>query len=122
MKIKEIAKTIKDITEVDILQKSRKREIVELRSVATYYMREVSGLKLRQITEDYKKNGLKIHHATLLHSLKNYDVYMKYNDMVKKAHLCLIDDNLVTARKYILKNMSKMTAEHITKIEAVLQD
>ena len=27
--------------------------------------------------------------------------------MVKKAHLYLIDDNLVASRKYILKNMSK---------------
>tara|TARA_R110001606_G_scaffold191094_1_gene339061 strand:+ start:205 stop:573 length:369 start_codon:yes stop_codon:yes gene_type:complete len=122
MKIETIAKTIKDVTEVDIFQKSRKREVVELRSVATYYMREVAGLKLRQIVEKYKKSGLKIHYSTLLHSLNNYDTYMKYNDEVKKAHLCLIDDDLVKARNYIIRNMYKMTAEHITKIEAVLQE
>lgn len=122
MKIETIAKTIKDVTEVDIFQKSRKREVVELRSVATYYMREVAGLKLRQIVEKYKKSGLKIHYSTLLHSLNNYDTYMKYNDEVKKAHLCLIDDDLLKARNYIIRNMYKMTAEHITKIEAVLQE
>ena len=122
MKIETIAETIKDITDVNILEKSRKREIVELRSVATYYMRKVAGLKFRQITEQYEQNGLKIHHATLMHSINNYNTYMKYNDDVKKAHLCLIDDNLVDSRRYILKNMYKMTAEHITKIEAVLQE
>jgi len=122
MEIKTIAQTIKDVTEVDILQKTRKREVIELRSVATYYMREVAGLKLRQIVENYKKNGLKIHHATLLHSLNNYETYMRYNDDVKKAHLCLIDDDLVEARNYIIRNMYNMTAEHITKIEQVLRN
>lgn len=122
MEIETIAKTIKDVTEVDIFQKTRKREVIELRSVATYYMREVAGLKLRQIVENYKKNGLKIHHATLLHSLNNYETYMRYNDDVKKAHLCLIDDDLVEARNYIIRNMYNMTAKHITEIEKVLRN
>jgi len=120
MKIEIIAETIKDITDVNIFEKTRKREVVELRSVATYYLRQVAGLKYRQITNEYKKNGLNIHHSTLMHSIKNYDIYKTYSDDVKKAHLCLINDNLVDARKYILKNMSNMTAEKIEKIEQVM--
>ena len=120
MKIETIAETIREITDVDIFEKTRKREVVELRSVATYYLRKVAGLKYRQISNEYKNNGLRIHHSTLIHSLKNYDMYRKYSDSVQQAHLSLINDNLVDVRKYILKNMSKMTTEKIEKIEEIM--
>jgi phosphopantothenate synthetase len=122
MKIETIANTIKEVTDVNIFEKTRRRDVVELRSVATYYLRKVAGLKYRQISDQYKRNGLRIHHATLIHSLNNYDIYKKYSESVQKAHLCLIDDNLVDARKYIIRNMSKMTADKIEKIEHIMHN
>ena len=47
-------------------------------------------------------------------------MYRKYSDSVQQAHLSLINDNLVDVRKYILKNMSKMTTEKIEKIEEIM--
>tara|TARA_R100000951_G_C2524582_1_gene144503 strand:- start:190 stop:558 length:369 start_codon:yes stop_codon:yes gene_type:complete len=122
MTIETIADTIKEVTDVNIFEKTRRRDVVELRSVATYYLRKVVGLKYRQISDQYKRNGLRIHHSTLIHSLNNYDIYKKYSESVQKAHLFLIDDNLVDARKYILRNMSKMTADKIEKIEQIMHN
>tara|TARA_R110000796_G_scaffold104574_2_gene214460 strand:- start:1565 stop:1999 length:435 start_codon:yes stop_codon:yes gene_type:complete len=64
----------------DILEKTRKREYIEARAVLINYFYNYKGMGLTEIARkvgsisDWKPN-----HATIYHSLKQYDIYTMYN-------------------------------------------
>ena len=60
---------------LDVNQESRKREIIEARSLYFYLLKKLyPKMSLASIGESMDKN-----HATVIHSLKNYPVYEQYN-------------------------------------------
>lgn len=80
MNQEEILKIFTKIVEVDINKKSRERNIIEARALYYTICREL----LPNITlKELGKTGNK-HHATVIHSLKNYPIFEKYNPILKK--------------------------------------
>ena len=64
----------------DILQKSRKREYIEARSVLINYFYHYQGMGLTEIARAIGSvSEWKPNHATIYHALKNYDIYCRYN-------------------------------------------
>jgi hypothetical protein len=60
---------------VDITQECRKREIIEARALYFYIIKKLyPKMSLQRIANPLNKN-----HATVIHSLKNYTYYEKYN-------------------------------------------
>lgn len=60
---------------VDITQDCRKREIIEARALYFYIIKKLyPKMSLQRIGDNLNKN-----HATVIHSLKNYPYYEKYN-------------------------------------------
>ena len=74
-----IIKTILEETKVDITILTRKRETIELRSLYFTVLKELKPHKtLQQLG-----NELNLDHATVIHSLKMYKVYEKFNKDLK---------------------------------------
>lgn len=70
---------IKEITGVDINEVSRKREIIEARAIYYKVLKQIDKKKsLQSIANTVGKN-----HATVLHSLKNYDMFEMFNPTLK---------------------------------------
>ena len=70
---------IKEITGVDINQVSRKREIIEARAIYYKVLKQIDKKKsLQSIANTVGKN-----HATVLHSLNNYDMFEQFNPTLK---------------------------------------
>ena len=63
----ELIKNIELLTGININTKSRKREIVELKSLYSYLMRK-RGYTLNQIGQE-----ISLHHASVLHLIKLYE-------------------------------------------------
>jgi hypothetical protein len=75
----ELKKAIKEITGVDINQVSRKREIIESRAIYYKILKQIDKKKsLKSIGASVGKD-----HATVLHSLKNYDMFEQFNPTLK---------------------------------------
>ena len=75
----QLKETIKEITGVDINQVSRKREIIEARAIYYKIIKQIDKKKsLQSIGDTVGKN-----HATVLHSLKNYDMFEQFNPTLK---------------------------------------
>jgi hypothetical protein len=75
----ELKKVVKEVTGVDVTQKSRKREVVEARAVYYKILKEIDKKKsLESIGESVGKN-----HATVIHSLNNYDIFEGFNPTLK---------------------------------------
>lgn len=91
---------IKDITGVDINQVSRKREIIEARAVYYKILKQIDKKKsLKSIGASVGKD-----HATVLHSLKNYDMFEQFNPTLKLF------------RKQILQRLNYASGEQILDI------
>ena len=74
-----IIKTILEETKVDITILNRKRQTIELRSLYFTVLKELKPHKtLHQLG-----NELNLDHATVIHSLKMYKVYEKFNKDLK---------------------------------------
>jgi hypothetical protein len=75
----QLKKVIKEITGVDINEVSRKREIIEARAVYYKILKQIDKKKsLKSIGASVGKD-----HATVLHSLKNYDMFEQFNPTLK---------------------------------------
>ena len=75
----QLKKAIQEITGVDINEVSRKREIIEARAVYYKILKQIDKKKsLKSIGASVGKD-----HATVLHSLKNYDMFEQFNPTLK---------------------------------------
>ena len=81
---------IKQITGVDIFQETRKQEVVEYRAVANLFLNKIIGYSLMDIVRWYQSNGKNSHHATIIFSINNYDIYKKYNKDLEKMFNTLL--------------------------------
>lgn len=76
----QLKKAIKEITGVDINEVSRKREIIEARAVYYKILKQIDKKKsLKSIGASVGKD-----HATVLHSLNNYDMFEQFNPTLKE--------------------------------------
>ena len=76
-RLKEI---IKQETNTDIDIRTRKREVIELRSLYCNVLKQLKPNKTLQAIGD----TLELNHATVIHALKNYKMYEEYNPELKK--------------------------------------
>jgi len=73
-----IIERIKQESGIDVLLKSRKREQVEMKALASYLLRE-QGLSFPQIGKE-----LNLNHATIIHHLKIYPSIKHYNKTIQQ--------------------------------------
>ena len=93
----QLKKVIQEITGVDINEVSRKREIIEARAVYYKILKQIDKKKsLQSIGASVGKD-----HATVLHSLKNYDMFEQFNPTLK------------IFRKQILQRLNYVTPEQV---------
>ena len=90
---------------IDIFRNTRKREYVEARALLIYSLREFFGMRLSDIQRVFNRNGYPVHHATLIHAIKNFkDTYLPYNPPLQEVY------EKATA---ILKNKTEFKIRHI---------
>lgn len=93
----QLKKVIQEITGVDINEVSRKREIIEARAVYYKILKQIDKKKsLKSIGASVGKD-----HATVLHSLNNYDMFEQFNPTLKLF------------RKQILQRLNYASTEQI---------
>ena len=116
MKLEAIRDTIKEINNIDILEQTRRREVIEMRCVANHYMSTVKQMRLTEIQREYKRCGYSIHHATILHHLRNYEQNAFYNPDLELVFKTLIG----SPKLYVLEQIPKATDKQIEQIEEIL--
>lgn len=91
--LKEVADRINKLADLDIFDNTRKREYIEARSLFCLIAYKYCFKNYSQIAKFLIANGKSSDHSTILHSIRNYDLYKIYN---KNLDLWLEDviDNL----------------------------
>jgi len=86
----EITERLKEIilqeTNIDILTKTRKREVVEARALYCYLIRILSP----KLTLESIGNSLDLVHSTVIHLLKNYSMYESSNQQLRVTRKAIV--------------------------------
>ena len=109
-----IKRRIKDITNINIGKRTRKREIVEYRALYCFLVRKYSNQSLNEIGDSIKKN-----HATVIHSLKNYEMYERYNDKIRVVR-SILEDELVNQTEFTIS--SKTLSQELLSLNYELRE
>ena len=99
---------------IDINEKTRKREVIEIRSL---FFNLVRTLRPKMSYSSIGRN-INVHHATVLHSLYMFDVYTKYNKDLNDLKL------KVTIRYNTERSFYSITTieNEIKRLESVLAE
>lgn len=80
----EVCEKINRLSGLNIFTNTRKREVIEMRALACYILRDKLFMKLQNIAKFFTDQGRKMHHASCLHLLKNYSMYKSNNKNLDK--------------------------------------
>lgn len=83
-KAKILSKEIVAVTGLDIFRNTRKSDYIEARAIFNFILYNSIGLSLHKIATFYRIHNKNMDHATVLHSLKNFDVYRRFSKNVNE--------------------------------------
>ncbi len=75
----DLAKELKKVTKINVFENNRKRNVLEIRMLLCFLLREKLGMRWINIANFFSNNGKPMTHATAIHSCKMYPVYKKHN-------------------------------------------
>lgn len=85
-KIDELLSIISNEYDTDIFSKSRERECVEARAIFSKILYSYHGMGYSKIGRILKKN-----HATIYHYIKNFEDWIKYDEILKSKYFNILN-------------------------------
>ena len=117
-----VQELIKQITGIDIFQETRKQEVVEYRAVANLFLNKILGYSLMDIVRWYQSNGKNSHHATIIFSINNYDIYKKYNkDLEKMFNTLLSSTTSTTSIADLIREVKDLNQKELNDLMKYVQ-
>lgn len=101
---KEIADKVIKLSDVNVFDQSRRREVVETRALLCYILKSKLSMSLTNISKFFKSQGKPMNHATVIHSLKNYEMYKTSNKLLKE-----IEDMFTIKTSMNFKEINRVT-------------
>jgi SMC interacting uncharacterized protein involved in chromosome segregation len=112
---RELIKIIKKHTAIDLsdpeVQTCRKRELVEIRGIYYKVLNDYTKFTLEHVGKSMGKT-----HATVLHAVKNFDFWLKYDERLNRKYKDILED----FKKYI--GINKLTGKLTYNIEELLNN
>ena len=120
----EMAILIKEITGVDVFKNSRKREYVEYRALYNYILKKVMNKSLTWIRDNYRYYGKNYDHATVIHSLKMFDIYKRYNENFLPLfnQLCANKNSVSERIAFIDTALKNMSEDNVVKVSDLVNE
>lgn len=81
---KKLYREVKVVTGLDIFKNTRKSSYIEARALFNFILYNTYGFTLAKIAGFYRENNKSYDHATVLHSLKNFEMYRRFSPQVNE--------------------------------------
>jgi hypothetical protein len=120
----QIVTKINALAGLNILDNTRKREYIEARAVFCVIAYKYVGLNLSQVAQYFKDRGKSSDHATILHALKNYEIYSKYNSQLNlwlSDIVCSTDLKVTSKKQIAIHKISQMSETNIDLLEKPIE-
>lgn len=115
---------INALAELDVLENTRKREYIEARALFCVIAYKYVGANLTQIATYLKKRGKSSDHATVLHAIKNYEIYSKYSnylDVWLSDIICNTDLKVASKKQIMIHKISQMSEKNVDLLEKPIE-
>ena len=74
----ELANKLKEITGINVFENTRRRSVIEVRSLLCYLMRVKLKMRWISIANFFQDNGKHITHATVINAVNSYSTNKRY--------------------------------------------
>jgi len=108
-----IAKRINKLSGIDVFVNTRKVEYVEARSLLGFILKKYEGMTLQEICKFYEANGKSMNHATVIHSIKNFQVFKNYEPQLIDW-LNIISEDLDAFNNEAKRELIKLKVNYIS--------
>ena len=108
-----IAKRINKITNTNVFENTRKRKVVDARSLLTFILYNYHNMTLQSIADFLESNGKSSDHSTVLYSINSFQTNKRYNIKLEEWL------KLLTTKK---ENKNKAKREYIKHKANILND
>jgi hypothetical protein len=123
-KAKKIARQVNKLAKLDVFKNTRKREYIEARSLLSMVLYKYEKMNLHEIKNFYIANGKSSDHTTVLHSIKNWDMYRHYNNTLIDWLTCITTDmgkaNNEAKRELIKLKVNYISNEDVDEIATIV--
>lgn len=98
---------------VNIFKNTRKREVVDARSVFCHIARNNYNMGLEAIAEYFERNGKPYDHSTAVHAIKMFDVVRRFNPRAENIiNEVLKDTDQDAHAKYLIEEILEKADDH----------
>jgi len=110
---KKIANKINKLSGIDVFKNTRKTSYVEARSLLGFILKNYEKMTLYQIRDFYIENGKSMNHATVIHSIKNFQVFKNYEPQLIDW-LNIISEDLDAFNNEAKRELIKLKVNYIS--------
>lgn len=108
-KEKIISEIINNSLKLNIFENTRKREVVDARSLYCYILRKDLNYTLYQVRDTFRAQGKNYDHATVMHNVKIYEVVLINNPSYKELRELILNE--VCYKTVILNKIEQIKDE-----------
>tara|TARA_B100001094_G_scaffold173608_1_gene167911 strand:+ start:1384 stop:1827 length:444 start_codon:yes stop_codon:yes gene_type:complete len=117
---------IESLSGYRVFENTRRREVVEIRSLLYTVLKKFYRFTLREIQELAQEYNYKITHASVIHSIKSFEVYSKYSPHILDwYHAVVIDleEDLAAQRiDYIKPKLKYLSDDDLLKLSTIVKE
>jgi hypothetical protein len=125
-RIRNLIDEIEALSQLSIFENTRRREIVEIRSLFYTVLRNFYRFSLREIMEIGYEYEYYITHASIIHSLKSFEVYKTYNKNLEEwYHAIVIDleEDVAAGRiDFIKPKLKYLSEDQLLKLSTTVKE
>tara|TARA_R110001599_G_scaffold351743_2_gene584444 strand:- start:41 stop:652 length:612 start_codon:yes stop_codon:yes gene_type:complete len=120
----EVSNLLKSLSGVDVFEQTRKRHVIEHRSLLCYILRTKLDMRWESIKKFIESKGKPYDHATAIHAVKMYSVYKKDNKKLLEleSHFTVrnrIEYNQISAMEVMQKKHIRLEKDYFKSLEKI---
>jgi len=117
---------IESLSGYRVFENTRRREVVEIRSLLYTVLKKFYRFTLREIQDLAQEYNYYITHASVIHSIKSFEVYSKYSPhLLEWYHAVVIDleEDLAAQRiDYIKPKLKYLSDDDLLKLSTIVKE
>lgn len=125
-RIRSLIEEIQLLSGHNIFEATRRREVVEVRSLLYVILKKYYRFSLREIQDLCQEHGYIITHASVIHSLNSFDIYMKYNSNLADWYHAVVvglEEDVAAARiDFIKPKLKYLSDDDLLKLSTLVKE
>ncbi len=125
-RIRNLIEEIQALSGVEIFENTRRRETVEIRALLYTVLKKFYRFNLREIMEIGQEYGYYITHASVIHSLKSFEIYKQYNKNLEEWYCAIIidlEEDVAASRiDFIKPKLKYLSEEDLLKLSTIVKE